>query len=200
MVNHFARFGLEPRPWVDEHLLKERFLELSAHAHPDKMPAAEKGDAEREFKEINEAFNVLRDTRRRLLHLLEMSGASRQEHMQNVPPDALEFFSEIARMTREADAVLKEKAAATSPMLKVQLTEKGLDQIDKLQELQARLRERIRKIEERLQGMTAAWAKNPTDSAMRTLSESAAALGFLERWRAQTQERIGALTFGSAHC
>lgn len=195
MGNHFARFGLEPRPWLDQELLKTRYLELSAQAHPDKATADARPDSEEAFKALNESFNTLRNTRSRLLHLLEICGVPRLEHVQNVPPDALDFFTQIAQVTQDADTLLKEKAAANSPMLKVQLMDRTLDQINDMQSLQEKLRQNISAIEDRLKRASDQWQPQPDPGAVALLTQSAAALGFLEKWNAELQQQIGALTF-----
>lgn len=193
MVNHFARFGFAPRPWIDPELLKERFLDLSATTHPDK--ASDKSSAETQFKEINEAYNVLRNSRSRLLYLLELHGLPKQEHVQNVPPEVMQFFSSVAAITQQADQLIKHKTAATSPMLKVQFMDQGLDQIDRMQELQRNLASAISAIETRLKAASESWSESPAPAILQELATSAAALGFLERWSAQLHERIAALTF-----
>jgi DnaJ-domain-containing protein 1 len=192
-MHHFARFGLEPKPWIDPEILKQKFLELSAETHPDKASAKDKLDAEQNFSKINEAYNTLRNVRTRLLHLLEISGGSKQEHVQDVPSDALKFFPEVAAATKKADALGKEKAAAHSPMLKVQLMDRTLAEIEAMQELQERLRARLSEIEQQVKTME--WSAAPPEGAVKNVREAAAALGYLERWNAQLQERIGALTF-----
>ena len=195
MENHFARLGFEPRPWLDPELLKSRFIELSATMHPDKAAAENKSTSERDFQDLNTAFNTLRNTRSRLLHLLAISGAPKAEHIQNVPPSALQYFSPVAEATNRADTLIKRKSAATSPMLKVQLMEEALPQIDAIQSLQHQLQQNITAIEETLKQTTNTWREPPTPALLTQLSESAAALGFFERWQAQLQERVGALTF-----
>ena len=192
-MNHFARFGFEPQPWIDPEILKEKFLQLSAAAHPDKAGGAEKTSSERHFQELNESYNVLRHTRPRLLHLLKLCGAPKPEQVQSVPPEALDLFPSVAAATRQADALIREKAAAASPMLKVQLMERGLQEIEVLQQLQGRISEKIRAIETSLKELP--WSPSPSQPAITVIRESAAALGFLERWNTQLQERIGSLTF-----
>jgi len=194
-MNHFTRFGLEPRPWIDLEGLKEKFLKLSAETHPDKVAATEKSSSERHFQELNESYNVLRNTRARLLHLMELSGLPKQEHVQDVPAAAMELFPLIASATKRADALIREKAAAGSPMLKVQLMGRGLQEIETLQELQRRISESIQGIEDSLKALDAGWSPPPSAPALKRVQEAAAALGFLERWNGQLQERIGALTF-----
>jgi DnaJ-domain-containing protein 1 len=195
MENHFARLGFEPRPWLDPELLKSRFLELSATTHPDKAAAESKATSERDFQDLNTAFNTLRNTRSRLLHLLAISGAPKSEHVQNVPPTALQFFATVAEATNRADVLIKRKAAATSPMLKVQLMEEALPRIDAIQILQQQLQQKITDIERSLREINNTWQQPPAPAVLAQLSESAAGLGFFERWQAQLQERVGALTF-----
>ena len=193
MVNHFARFGFSPRPWIDSELLKQRFLDISASVHPDKV--TDKTAAEQEFKQINEGYNVLRGSRSRLLHLLDLRGHPRQEHVQNVPAEVMEFFPAVAAATQSADTLIKQKSSAASPMLKVQLMDAGLEQIDQIQALQSNIRAVIARIEDRLSTISVNWPENPEPPLLKELGTAASALGFLDRWSSQLQERIGALTF-----
>lgn len=188
MPDHFARIGLPRQPWLDPEELKARFLALSAEAHPDK--ATDKQNAETAFQAINEAYNVLRHSRSRLLHLLELEGAAKPAHVATLPPVALELFTSIAEVTKRADSLLKEKAAANSPMLKVQFFQKAMDCVDALQATQGEIQKRISLIDAELNGAVANWK-----GSLPKLQEAAAALGFLEKWKAQLQERSTALTF-----
>jgi len=194
-MNHFTRFGSEPRPWIDSEQLKKKFLQLSAEIHPDKAQPGQKTPSEQHFQELNESYNALRNTRARLLHLMELSGLPKQQHVQNVPAAAIELFPVIAAATKQADALIREKAVAGSPMLKVQWMERGLIEIESLQEKQGRIIEKIREIENSLKVLDSNWSPPPSAATLKHLQEAAAALGFLERWNAQLQERIGTLTF-----
>jgi DnaJ-domain-containing protein 1 len=186
-MDHFAAFGEIPRPWIDPDSLKKRFLALSAEAHPDKFAdPAEKAEAEKRFAELNKSYEVLRHTRTRLLHFLELRGHPRPTHVQSVPPEAMEFFSAVAEQTRKADELLKEKDHAASPMLKVRFFEKALQATSDLQNLQTVLRQRIEAIEATLRAR---------EARLEALANAAAALGFLERWSAQLQQRLAALAF-----
>lgn len=193
--NHFHAFGLESKPWIDQDLLKERFLQLSAKAHPDKAAAEHKPTAERAFADLNESYIVLRNTRSRLLHLLELRWEVNPSHNQDVPPSALHFFPDVAAATKSADGLLKRKKAANSPMLKVQLMAEGLEELEKIQDLQGRIRKRIEGIEADLKEMSIDWAGSGAAAGWKTLHQAATALGFLERWNTQLQERAAQLTF-----
>ena len=184
---------MEPRPWIDQEQLKERFLQLSAEVHPDKT--LDKPAAERAFTELNSSYNVLRNTRARLLHLLELCGAPGKEHVQDVPDAALDFFAEVAAVTKSVEALLRKKTAADSPMLKVQLMSESLAQLEKVQEIQDRIRAKIEAVETGLAQLSLDWPPPHAESGLKALREAAAALGFLDRWNSQLHERAARLTF-----
>jgi len=186
VTDHFARLGVPRAPWLDPEALKERFLALSADAHPDKA-SGQKQKAEEDFRGLNESYQVLRNSRSRILHLLELQGVAKPEHVQAIPPIALDLFSSIAEVTRKSDVLLKEKATANSPMLKVQFFERALPCVDSVQALQSEVQKRLQGVEADLQALTA--------DQIQKLQQVAAALGFLEKWQTQLQERAATLTF-----
>jgi DnaJ-domain-containing protein 1 len=195
----FAVLDLPRQAWIEPEVIKNRFLQRSAEVHPDKaLSPAEKARAEAEFARVNEAYNMLRATRSRILHLLELSGASppgARQHAQEVPEAALNLFPVVAEITREVDQLLREKSAAASPMLKAAFFSKALDCADRVQKIQAVLRGKAEQIENGVRALDS--ARNtpfPAGSAA-VLSEAASALGFLDRWQAQLQERFMALSF-----
>jgi DnaJ-domain-containing protein 1 len=186
VTDHFAKLGVPRVPWLDAEMLKERFHALSTGAHPDKA-TNEKQKAEEEFRGLNESYQVLRHSRSRILHLLELQGVAKPEHVQAIPTIALDLFSSIADVTRHSDALLKEKTSANSPMLKVQFFEKALPCVDSIQALQNDVQKRLQALEAELQTLNG--------DQIEKLQQMAAALGFLEKWQAQLQERATILTF-----
>ncbi len=52
--------------------IKERFRELARERHPDRFQGADKEQAEVEFQDITEAFNILMDPVRRRQHDLDL--------------------------------------------------------------------------------------------------------------------------------
>lgn len=57
-----------------------RFRQLVRERHPDRFEGAEKQRAEKDFQDITEAFNVLRDPRRRQQHDIDLDRPSGQSH------------------------------------------------------------------------------------------------------------------------
>ena len=202
MADFFAILNQPRLPFLDPEAIKQEFLRLSTEAHPDKAEGPNKATAGQRFAELNAAYNTLRHIRTRLLHLLELEGVPASPHVQSVPPEVAPFFAPIAEITRAADEFLARKRKASSPILQAQLFEEGLDWTDKIQALQSRLQEQIASLENELPRMNSSWEQKSQSTAalkpalpLQRLQAIAAALGFLERWRAQLQDRLTTLAF-----
>ena len=203
MPDFFAILQQPRRPHLEPAALKEAFLRLSAETHPDKASPSGKSAAEGRFAEMNTAYHTLRQTRSRLLHLLELEGQPAAAHVQTAPSEVTPFFAPVAELTRAADEFLQRKRQAHSPMLQAQFFAEGLDWTDRIQELQARLAGQIRALEEELVALEPYWTQAPPPgSAARAaslplarLQQIATILGFFERWNTQLQERLTALAF-----
>src|SRR5580765_7109086 len=135
-MDAFALLGVPRRPWLDPDLLKQRFLSLSAEWHPDRLhnaTEAEKRLAQDRFTELNHAYQMLLDPRERLLHLAELELGRKTGEVQNIPSDLMTLFFEVGGVCRKADALIAEKAAELSPILKVQIFGRAQEQIEQLQ-------------------------------------------------------------------
>ena len=68
-------------PDANEQHIRRRFKELAKRMHPDRFQGEEKQQAELDFQEVTQAFNVLTDPNRRRDHDFELSHltAGRQE-------------------------------------------------------------------------------------------------------------------------
>lgn len=76
-ADFFALLGLPRRYGIDREQLEQRYLELAAQVHPDRV-AGESSRAQREAMEasaaVNEAYRVLRDSVRRAEYLVKLGG------------------------------------------------------------------------------------------------------------------------------
>lgn len=202
----FARLQLTRHPWVDPAELQTRFHALSTQHHPDHFPApSEKNAAEKLFTEINSAHHTLRSHTLRLAHLLELETGLKASHVQEIPPEAMGFFNEVAKISRGVDKFLAEERPGGSPMLNVYHFERALEWTDIVQELHGRIAAQIATLEAELKTMNPSWEKAPPptghSSAQARLAALpidrlrviASAMAFLEKWNSQLQEKIARL-------
>lgn len=201
MTDYFALLDEPRRPWVDADALKQKFLALSASLHPDRTHSAtdaDKAAATKRFTELNAAFNCLAEPKLRLLHLLELELGAKPRDIQTIPVGLADLFAEVANSCRSADGFLAEKSKATSPLLQVQLFERGQDWVEKLNLLQRKLNELREKITGELKSLDAQWMT--IDSVARRdilpkLEELYRLFGYFNRWNNQIQERVVQLSF-----
>ncbi len=201
MSDYFALLNEPRRPWLDADLLKQKFLAQSANLHPDKIHSAsdaEKKAAAKKFAELNAAYNCLLEPKSRLLHLLELELGARPKDIQMIPSALADLFAEVATVCKNADNFLVEKNKVISPLLQVQLFERGQDSIEKLNFLQRKLNELREKLTEELKSLDAKWISADATSRkdiLPKLEELYRLFGYFNRWNSQIQERVVQLSF-----
>lgn len=206
MTDHFALLD-EPRlPWLLPDTLKQKFFPLSAPFHPDRVHGgtdAEKLAANQRYAELNAAYNCLREPKERLLHLIELETGKKPSDIQKIPPGTMDLFIEVGQTCRDADAFLAEKSKVTSPLLKVQLFERGHDWSDKLNALQQKINLKREELSAELRELNSVWQNAPvigsTDRVaalpMERLEQIYRIFSYIARWSEQIQERVVQLSF-----
>ena len=191
MTDAFALLGEERRPWLDAEALKDRFQAMSGPLHPDRFhgaPEVEKAAAGERYSGLNTAYQLLKEPRDRLLHLLELESGGKP----------MDLVVEVGQTCRDCDEFLKKKATATSPILKLQLMQAGMEWMDRLIDLQGRVRAMGDSLSTELNGMNAVWAAAPQvgDPArvsalpLERLEQVYRAMSYVARWTGQIQERV----------
>jgi DnaJ-domain-containing protein 1 len=201
MTDHFALLNEPRRPWLDVDLLKQKFLALASDAHPDRVHGAsesEKAEVTQRYTQLNAAFNCLAEPKLRLLHLLELELSAKPKDIQQIPTALANLFAEVANSCRSADGFLAEKSKATSPLVQVQLFERGQDWVEKLNGLQSKLNELREQLTDELKSLDMQWVS--ADAAARReilpkLEELYRLFGYFNRWNNQIQERVVQLSF-----
>jgi curved DNA-binding protein CbpA len=194
--DYFALLDEPRRPWLDPDLLKQKFLVLSATAHPDKIHTAsesEKSIAAKKFAELNTAYNCLTTPKTRLLHLLELERGAKPKDVQQIPDGLADLFAEVAMVCRQADGFLAEKAKAVSPLLQVQFFERAQEWIEKLNAVQLKLRDLSERLFAELKLLDAKWvAGDPRarGGLLDELEKLYRLFSYFNRWGGQIQERI----------
>lgn len=198
MPDYFALLGEPRRPWLDPESLKKKFLALSSAAHPDRVHSTtseEKAAANKQFAELNTAFNCLREPKDRLRHLLELELGAKPNDLQEIPPDLADLFLQVAGLRQAAIQFLAERAKADSPVVRVQFFERSQEWIDRLNAMQRRLNGQQSAVLASLQALDGEWQRageRPSDRAglLAQLEKIWRLLSFHSRWSLQLQEAI----------
>jgi ABC-type transporter Mla subunit MlaD len=201
MTDNFALLNEPRRPWLDTDLLKKKFLALASDAHPDRVHGAsesEKAKVTQRYTQLNAAFNCLAEPKLRLLHLLELELGAKPKDIQQIPVALADLFAEVANTCRSADGFLTEKSKATSPLVQVQLFERGQDWVEKLNGLQRTLNGLREQLNTELKSLDTRWLA--ADATARRellpkLEELYRFFGYFNRWNNQIQERVVQLSF-----
>ena len=201
MTDFFALLNEPRRPWLEADLLKQKFLMLASDAHPDRVHNAnesKKAEATQRYSRLNAAYHCLAEPKSRLLHLLELELGAKPKDVQPIPATLADLFAEVANTCRKADGFLAEKNNATSPLLQVQLFERGQDWVEKLNLLQRNLIELREKLTEELKSLDTQWVSANAASRremLPKLEELYRLFSYFNRWNNQIQERVVQLSF-----
>lgn len=122
MTDYFVLLDQPRRPWLDGETLKEAFHAKSLHTHPDVLAhVPTEAQTEGAFAELNEGYQVLRDPKRRLNHLLTLEETPPPKSAA-VPAEIERLFPLVARLTQESDALIEKSRNATNALSRSLLT------------------------------------------------------------------------------
>jgi curved DNA-binding protein CbpA len=202
MTDYFSLFKELRRPWLDAEALKQKFLELSTSVHPDRvhnLSQTERTAAQERYVELNSAYTCLAEPKDRLRHLLELELGVLPKDIQRIPSGLMDLSVEIGQACRQADAFIREKNQATSPLLKVQFFERGQEFSETLGALHQKVKDFSEGAEKELQLMDSQWEQSSTSpqrpELFRRLEEIYRLLSYFARWKQQMQERLVQLSF-----
>ena len=196
MTDYFALLNEPRRPWLDPDALKQKFLALASLAHPDRLHNAsqpEKVEVTQRYARLNAAFNCLAEPKLRLLHLLELELGAKPKDIQEIPTALADLFAEIANGCRNTDVFLVEKNQAISPLVQVQLFERGQDWLEKLNGLQRKLNELREELNVELKSLDEKWMRQEVNSRrgiLPGLEMLYRLYSYFNRWNGQIQERV----------
>jgi curved DNA-binding protein CbpA len=183
MTDYFALLNQPRAPWLDPASLKDAYHRKTLQAHPDTAANNTEGD----FAELNEAYQVLQDPKRRLHHLLELEGRAPSSAEQTVPRELHDLFPAIGAVTQRANLFLERMKAASNALSRSLLKPQLLE----LQKETTELREKIQALSEaalaQLHAVNSRWSTNPSDE-MAALSDLYFTFAYLTRWSAQLDE------------
>jgi curved DNA-binding protein CbpA len=182
MTDYFALLEQPRGPWLDPAALKESYHRKTLQSHPDTAGP----DRENDFAELNEAYQVLQDPKRRLHHQLDLENFAPSSN-QTIPRELQDLFLLIGASNQRANLLL-EKLRTTSNALSRSLLK---PQIVELQSEVRGLRDRVRNLDmsstERLREINSSW-QNDRAGQLAELSSLYAYFAYLGRWSAQLDE------------
>lgn len=183
MTDYFALLEQPRAPWLDPAAVKEAYHRKTLETHPDTGA----DNAETGFAELNEAYQVLQDPKRRLHHLLELEGRAPSSSGPTVPAELNDLFPAIGALTQRANLFLEKMKAATNALSRSLLKPELLE----LQKETAELREKLQALsdaaEAQLRAANSRWATNRSEE-IASLSNLYFTFAYLGRWSAQLDE------------
>jgi len=187
MIDYFALLDQPRAPWLDPDKLKETYHQKTLLAHPDARPAGQPGGTDAAFTNLNEAYQVLQDPKRRLNHLLSLEGAAPSSADQTVPLRLHDLFPQVGAIAQRARLLLG-KIQETSSALSLSLLK---PQILEVQNEAGKVREQIQHLSDaslaELRQINTAWTHSPAEQ-IEALSNLYFAFAYLTRWSAQLDE------------
>jgi curved DNA-binding protein CbpA len=180
MTDYFALLDQPRAPWLEPEALKEVFHRKTLEQHPDSPRGAEGA-----FAELNEAYQVLRDPKRRLHHLLSLANCAPSAN-QAVPPDLEEVFLQIGGLNQSTTELLAKIRAASNALSKSLLNADVVVAQKNVGQLREKVRELHDAAEQRL--------RQTTTKDVNEISHLYQRFAYLGRWSAQLDELALPLT------
>jgi curved DNA-binding protein CbpA len=183
MTDYFALLGQRRAPWLDPAALKEAYHRQTLQSHPDTAAP----DRESDFAELNEAYQILQDPKRRLHHLLSLENGAPPSANQAIPQELQELFLLIGALTQRANA-LQEKIRTASNALSRSLLK---PQIVEVQKEVSDLRQKVRDLNDtanvQLREINSVW-QDDRARQFTPLSNLYFTFAYLGPWSAQLDE------------
>ncbi len=153
MTDYFALLDHPRRPWLDAEELKQTFHAKTLRQHPDAQSSGGVANAAA-FTELNEAYQVLRDPKRRLQHLLILEEAAPSSLAGATAPEIETLFPAVADLTHRSEALLQKLGRADSILSRSLLKSELISANTRLDETLKKLGELSSDAEARLRQLT----------------------------------------------
>jgi len=188
MTDYFALLNQPRAPWLDPDQLKDAYHKQTLQKHPDsRADHAGSDQTDTSFANLNEAYQVLQDPKRRLHHLLSLEGRAPSSADQTVPKQLHDLFPAVGALTQRANLLL-EKIQGTSNALSRSLLKPQLLEVQKeTKEVRSHIQDLSDASLAELREINTAWGKNPAEQ-IEGLSNLYFAFAYLTRWSSQLDE------------
>jgi curved DNA-binding protein CbpA len=182
MTDFFALLDQARAPWLDPAALKEIFRRKTLEQHPDAIASG----SESRFAELNEAYQVLQNPKRRLHHLLSLEGCAPSAN-QTVPPELQELFLDLGTLRQQADLLLEKTRMASNALSQSLLKPETLALQRDLDAAREKIRSLLDAATEELSEINSRWVSD-RDAQIVRLSNLYLKFAYLGRWSDQLDE------------
>lgn len=182
MTDYFALLEQPRVPWLEPATLKEIFHRKTLEHHPDITTSGSEG----QFAELNEAYQVLQDPKRRLHHLLSLENCSPLAN-QIVPAELQELFLGLGALKQRAKLVLEKKRTASNALSRALLEPEVLALQEDLEGWRKQIRKLLDQAMTELREMNSRWLSD-RESQVAPLSNLYLKFAYVGRWSEQLDE------------
>jgi curved DNA-binding protein CbpA len=182
MTDYFALLEQPRVPWREPATLKEVFRRKTLEHHPDITTSGSEG----QFAELNAAYQVLQDPKRRLHHLLSLENCAPSAN-QIVPAELQELFLGLGALKQRAAVFLEKKRTASNALSQSLLKPEALALRDEVDEWRKRIRELLDLATNELGEINPRWLSD-RKSQIEPLSNIYAKFAYAGRWLEQLDE------------
>jgi curved DNA-binding protein CbpA len=176
MTDYFALLEQPRVPWLEPDALKEVFRRKTLEQHPDITTSGSEG----RFAELNEAYQVLQDPKRRLQHLLELQGSPLSRTAESVPGELQELFLRIGERNQQTKLLLERMRGQSSALERSLLKSRLLEAQQAIENLRHEVRDLTETANHEL--------KDLEPSQVEKVSRLHSTFAYLGRWTEQLDE------------
>jgi curved DNA-binding protein CbpA len=186
MIDYFALLDQPRMPWLDLDKLKDAYHAKARQNHPDLQTGDPSPTTETSFANLNEAYQVLQDPKRRLHHLLSLEGAP-PGSSRVIPQELQDLFPEVGSLTQRVKVLLEELKTRTNQLSKSLLKPQILQLQTEVNAMRDKIRSLLGASATELEQRNIGWAKNPAGQ-IEALSNLYVLFAYLNRWLDQLNE------------
>jgi curved DNA-binding protein CbpA len=191
MTDYFALLEQPRAPWLDLAALKDAYHRKTLQTHPDTAAP----DRQSDFAQLNEAYQVLQDPKRRLHHLLSLENCAPPSANVAIPHELQELFLLIGALNQRANALLQNTRATSNALSRSLLKPQMVGTQKEVSDLREKVRELFDVATEQLGEINSGW-QNDRAPQLAALSNLYFKFAYLGRWSAQLDELAFQLSLG----
>ncbi|BCU76164.1 DnaJ domain-containing protein [Luteolibacter sp. LG18] len=179
-MDAFETLGIPRALAISEEELRAAFREAGKRVHPDA------GGSEADFALVQQAFATLASASKRLKHWLTLRGEAGDDRGV-IAPELMDLFGQVGTVMQRADAIVRKRGEARSALVLAMLE-------GETQSCREAVEAAISSVDAALAVETAVFPAIETgEVSAAQAARHVRNLAFLEKWRANLQERFARL-------